>query len=174
MEERILQALHNEAAMVRLLEELEPFVYRLSYHLTQHQQDAEDVAQEALYKICTRLATYKAESAFQSWVYSLVVNTFKDYARKQKRAKVESIEELQVATDTFESSLDSKVLVSQILGGLPERDRQVILLRFLGGLSVKEVASALKISESNVKVKVHRIKQKLQEMFPSEVSSCEM
>lgn len=151
--------------MRRLLEQIEPVVYRLSYHLTYHQQDAEDITQDVLYKVCTKLSTYHKQSSFQTWVYTLVMNTFKDFCRKRRRLYACPLQENE-ATLSFEAAADARITVSQLLSGLPEIDRQILILRFQIGLSVKEVAEVMKISEASVKTKVFRLRQRLQVLFP--------
>ncbi|BCJ87210.1 RNA polymerase sigma factor [Effusibacillus dendaii] len=164
MEEFIRQALIDEEAMTSLLKELEPFVYRLSYHLTRHQHDAEDLAQEVLYKICTKLSLYRGDSSLQTWVYSLVLNTYKDTLRKRKVRQFEELTET-AATQSFENASNSKILLESLLEDLPEIDRHILILRFQNDLSVREVADIMNISEANVKTRVFRLKDRLRNLF---------
>lgn len=160
MDELIKRALTDEETMILLLRELEPFVYRVSYHLTRHQQDAEDIAQETMYKICTKLQLYRGDSSLQTWVYSLVMNTYKDFLRKKKNRQFEPLSEF-AASSSFENTSDTKIMFDKLLEDLPEIDRQIVILRFQNDLSVREVAEIMNISESNVKTRVFRLKDRL-------------
>ncbi|GAX89203.1 RNA polymerase sigma factor [Effusibacillus lacus] len=164
MEEFIKRALVDEEAMTTLLQELEPFVFRVSYHLTRHQQDAEDIAQDVLYKICTKLSSYRGDSSLQTWVYSLVMNTYKDFLRKKKFTQFEELPE-HAATRSFEDSSNSRILLERLLQDLPEIDRHILILRFQNDLSVREVADIMNISEANVKTRVFRLKDRLRALF---------
>lgn len=164
MEDYLELALTDANTMTRLLEEIQPLVYRLSYHLTQHQQDAEDIAQEVLYKVCTKLSMYRKQSSFQTWLYALVVNTFKDFYRKRKRKPVVPLQ-VHDATTSFESDADLRIAMGQLLNELPEVEKQILILRFQTGLSVKEVAEIVRLSEANVKTKVFRLKRRMQVLF---------
>ncbi|MFC4766848.1 RNA polymerase sigma factor [Effusibacillus consociatus] len=164
MEEFIKRALVDEEEMATLLGELEPFVYRVSFHLTRHQQDAEDIAQDVLYKICTKLSSYRGDSSLQTWVYSLVMNTYKDYLRKMKSRQAESLPE-HAASRSFEDTSNSRILLEKLLQDLPELDRHILILRFQNDLSVREVAEIMNISESNVKTRVFRLKDRLRSLF---------
>lgn len=164
MEEFIKRALVDEQEMTALLQELEPFVYRVSYHLTRHQQDAEDIAQDVLYKICTKLSSYRGDSSLQTWVYSLVMNTYKDFLRKKKSRQFEALPE-HAATRSFEDDSNSRILLERLLQDLPEIDRHILILRFQNDLSVREVAEIMNMSEANVKTRVFRLKDRLRSLF---------
>ncbi|MGB8956968.1 MAG: sigma-70 family RNA polymerase sigma factor [Tumebacillaceae bacterium] len=166
MDEIIKRALIDESAMSQLLEELEPFVFRLSYHLTRHQQDAEDIAQDVLYKICTKLNMFRGDSSLQTWVYSLVINTHRDFLRKKKlRTHDELPETLSAGGGSFEDEADTRIILNRLLQDLPEVDRHILVLRFQNDLTVREVAEIMNISESNVKTRVFRLKDRLRGLF---------
>jgi RNA polymerase sigma-70 factor, ECF subfamily len=160
----IKRALVDEQAMSDLLGELEPFVYRVAYHLTHHQQDAEDIAQDVLYKVCTKLAMFRGNSSLQTWVYSLVMNAHRDYLRKKKVRQSEPLDE-NTAIGSFESAADARMILKRVLEELPETDRNILVLRFQNDLSVREVAEIMNMSEANVKTKVFRMKDRLRNLF---------
>lgn len=164
VEDIIKQALVDEQEMTELLKDLEPFVYRAAFHLTRHQQDAEDIAQDVLYKICTKLNMFRGDSSLQTWVYSLVMNTYRDWLRKKKIRQTEELSE-HTATRTFEDQADARILLEKMLADLPEIDRNILILRFQNDLSVREVAEVMNLSESNVKTKVFRLKDRLRSLF---------
>lgn len=164
MEDLVRQALVDEAEMSRLLGDLEPFVFRLSYHLTRHQHDAEDLAQEVLTKICTRLASFRGESSLQTWVYTMVVNTHRDQLRRKKIRHVEELSN-DLPTESFEDAADARLLWSKLIQELPEIDRHILVLRFQNDLSVREVAKIMNLTESNVKTRCFRLRDRLRSLF---------
>jgi RNA polymerase sigma-70 factor, ECF subfamily len=164
LDEGIKRALYDKEAMSQLLDELEPVVFRIAYHLTRHQQDAEDLAQEVLYKICTKLSLYRGESSFHSWVYVMALNSYRDMYRKRKNDQRDTMP-LDACDPSFEHDADWRIVLDQLLKELPEIDRNIVILRFQNDLSVRQVAEIMKITEANVKTRVFRLKDKLKRML---------
>ncbi|ASS74312.1 hypothetical protein CIG75_04460 [Tumebacillus algifaecis] len=164
MDEIVKRALYDADAMSDLLDELEPFVFKVSFSLTRHQQDAEDLAQDVLYKICTKLSKFRGDSSLQTWVYSLLMNAYKDSLRKKKIRMTEPLPE-HTPVSSFEAAADARMMLEEALRGLPETDRNILILRFQNDLSVREVAEIMNLSESNVKTRVFRIKDRLRGLF---------
>lgn len=163
VEHQIKRALQSADAMTEFLRELEPFVFRVSYHLTGHRQDAEDLAQEALLKVCRHLHSYRGESALQSWIYRIVMNTQRDSLRKKRHVELVEITESSSTSDGFEGGVSLKLSVQRLLKDLPDLDRQIFLLRFEQDLSVKEVADLLEMKEATVKTRLFRLRDRLRE-----------
>jgi RNA polymerase sigma-70 factor, ECF subfamily len=120
--------------------------------------EAEDLVQEALLAIHTRRHTYNPAQLFTPWVYAIARYKFIDYLRRTKvSAKdipVDETDELAAHDDhgPVESSLD----LDRLLMGLPPKVKQIIQYVKLDGLSVREAATRCDMSESAVKVSVHR------------------
>ena len=120
--------------------------------------EAEDLVQEALLAIHTRRHTYDPSQPFTPWVYAIARYKFVDYLRRAQVSRndlpIEDTEEIASREDrgNVESSLD----LGRLMAGLPPKMRQAIQAVKLDGLSVSEAAAQCGMSESNVKVSVHR------------------
>jgi RNA polymerase sigma-70 factor (ECF subfamily) len=120
--------------------------------------EAEDLVQESLIAIHTRRGTYDPSQPFTPWVYGIARYKFVDYLRRTKASindlPIEDAEEITAQDDRthVESTLD----LHKLMAGLSPRARQVIQYVKLDGLSVSEAAERCGMSESNVKVSVHR------------------
>ena len=120
--------------------------------------EAEDLVQEALIAIHTRRHTYDPSQPFTPWVYAIARYKFVDYLRRDhaslKDLPIEDVKEVTSREDQgqVESSLDLEKLLSE----LPPNMRAAIRAVKLDGLSVSEAAARSGMSESNVKVSVHR------------------
>ena len=120
--------------------------------------EAEDLVQEALIAIHTRRHTYDASQPFTPWVYAIARYKFVDYLRRAHASMndlpIENVEEITSGDDSahVESNLD----LEKLMAGLPPKMRQAIQAVKLDGLSVNEAAAKCGMSESNVKVSVHR------------------
>lgn len=120
--------------------------------------EAEDLVQEALMAIHTRRHTYDPSQPFTPWVYAIARYKFVDYLRRTRTSTqnlpIEDIKEISARDDQghVESSLDLQKLMSS----LPLNMRAAVQAVKLDGLSVSEAAVQMGMSESNVKVSVHR------------------
>jgi len=120
--------------------------------------EAEDLVQEALIAIHTRRHTYDRSQLFTPWVYAIARYKFLDYLRRTKVSAadvpIDEAQELAVPDDSahVESSLDLERLLAEI----SPKARQSIQYVKLDGLSVSEAAARSGMSESAVKVSVHR------------------
>ena len=120
--------------------------------------EAEDLVQEALIAIHTRRHTYDPSQLFTPWVYAIARYKFVDYLRRTKASindlPIEDAEDVTAQDDRtqVESTLD----LNKLMAGLSPKVRQAIQYVKLDGLSVSEAAARCGMSESNVKVSVHR------------------
>src|SRR6266849_6268561 len=120
--------------------------------------EAEDLVQEAVIAIHTRRHTYDRSQLFTPWVYAIARYKFLDYLRRTKVSAadvpIDEAQELAVHDDSahVESSLD----LERLLAELSPKARQAIQYVKLDGLSVSEAAARSGMSESAVKVSVHR------------------
>ena len=82
----------SDVLVKALVERHAPSVRRLTAYLLADTQDAEDAAQEALAKLCTRIGQFRGEARFQTWLHSLVANTCRDLAVRQRRRRHQPLE----------------------------------------------------------------------------------
>ncbi len=130
--------------------------------------DAEDAVQETFLKIHRAAATYSGEASFSTWAYRILINTCFDILRKCKRRGDES--SIDDATETAERTSPNvddvkKLTLRKLLNDLPEQRRTVFTLFEIEGLSHKEIASILEITEGNSKWILFATKKQLQEQW---------
>jgi RNA polymerase sigma-70 factor (ECF subfamily) len=120
--------------------------------------EAEDLVQEVLIAVHTRRHTYDRSQPFTPWMYAIARYKFLDYVRHTKGAitdlAIEDVQEMAAHDDNsrVESSLD----LDRLLADISPKARQAIQYVKLDGLSVSEAATRSGMSESAVKVSVHR------------------
>ncbi len=163
----VADALTDKSAMAELLKLVEPYVFQTAYYLTGSKMDGEDVAQDALWKICRSLHQFKGNSSFRTWVYSVVLNTYRDTVRKKKSlfvplddVKANLIDHTASVEETVAAKGNLDVLRREVLR-LNQEDREIFVLRHLQQLSYQEVAAALEVSEAHVRSRLYRVRQKL-------------
>jgi len=149
-------------------------VLKLAYYYLRDKYLAEDVYQEVFIKVYRNLDRFRKESSYFTWIYRITVNLCKDYLKSAAFRKFIS---LGAASDFNSISRKTNKLFEIAEGGeifstvmdLPEKYRIPISLHYFEGFSTSEIAEILKISESNVKVRLHRGREKLKTMLPKEV-----
>jgi RNA polymerase sigma-70 factor (ECF subfamily) len=129
--------------------------------LFQQQHDAEDLVQDTLLAIHTKRATFDASQRFTSWAYAIAHHKLIDHLRRQKRRGGMAPIEDETALFADASDATASGDVESLLTRLPEKQRETIRLVKLEELSVREAAEKAGISESDVKVSVHRGLKKL-------------
>ena len=149
--------------------------YRLCLRMMGNEQDAADMAQEALVRAWRRLSTYKAQSRFSTWLYRIASNVCLDELRKRKNREAESLPALQESgfdpadeQNTPEQALDRKDTRAQLaraISSLNEEQRTALLLRDVHGLSYDEIASVLDMNLNTVKSRIARARASLRNIL---------
>ena len=120
--------------------------------------ESEDLVQEVLMAIHTRRQTYDTSQLFTPWVYAIARYKFIDYLRRNQASindlPTDDLEEIAIRDDS--SQVESTLDLEKLMAGLPPKMRQAIQYVKLDGLSVSEAAARSGMSESNIKVSVHR------------------
>ena len=146
--------------------------------LVGNEEDARDVVQSAYLSAFRAIGQFEGSAQLSTWLHRIVVNTALMRLRSRRRKPEESIEPLLPAfktdghfVDRFSSSAipadqllerqETRRIVRRAINQLPEMYRTVLVLRDIEELSTKEVAEALEITPSAVKVRLHRARQGL-------------
>jgi RNA polymerase sigma-70 factor (ECF subfamily) len=173
----------DENAPALLVERYGDRVYRLGLRITSSPEDAEEVAQDALWAAARKIGTFKGDSAFGSWLYRIAANAayMKLRARKFKTREV-ALDDVIPAfdedgvhfepMDDWSPRVDEQALQHELrdvlehaIDELPPDYRTALVLHDVEGLSNPEIAETLGISLPAVKSRVHRsrlfVRQKL-------------
>jgi RNA polymerase sigma-70 factor, ECF subfamily len=161
-----------------LIRPCERSIYFLLYSLLKNETEAEDVAQETVIKVYQNLAKFRGDSQFRTWVLSIARNEGLGRLRKISSRREDSLDadtdeqtgDYTPAILTSWREIPSEALEQKELGnllresieGLPEIYRNVVLLRDIEEMDIRETAAALGISEASVKVRLHRARALLQ------------
>ena len=119
-------------------------------------EDVEDLVQDSLIAIHTRRATYDPARPFTAWAYAVARYKMIDHFRRRKHSvPLDDVEDL-LTTGSFEEASGAHMDVDRLLHGLPAKQAEAIRSTKIDGLSVAEAAERAGISESDVKISVHR------------------
>lgn len=129
--------------------------YCLSF--TRNVDDAQDLFQQTITSIYEHRASYVQGSLF-GWIFTIARNACRSWERKNKRRAPldqEAAERIQDQSPSIEDKEEVDIVKQAILD-LPEKFREVILLRYFGGFSVREIAESKEIGEPLVKTRLFR------------------
>ncbi len=144
-------------------------VYNLAYRMTGNASTAEDLAQETFIRAHDRLHQYKPEFAFRNWLLGICANLARSryrWWRRNQRMEAEFAQHevlRQEASAAQDDSSSARDALAQALMTLPERLRAPLVLRYMEGLSVLEVAQVLDIRLSAAKMRLARGRDRLRE-----------
>jgi len=138
----------------RLVTEHLPSALRFATRLTGDADTAEEVVQDALVRAARSWKTFRGEARFQTWLFRIVINVVRSRCPAARDPVLPLSGELADvhATDPAIGAQESELaeLIAARISALPARQREVMVLTSFEGLSVKETASLLKITEANV------------------------
>ena len=137
-------------------------VYHKCLGMTHDKEQAKDLTHDIFIKIFTKLHTFKGRSAFSLWVHSITYNHCINFLNKKKKNAVDELSvqkmmNLPITDIEAKHQALKKIQVEQlgqVLQRLTPEDRGILLLRYKNELSVKEIATALKMGESAVKMRL--------------------
>ena len=165
---------HEEGAAEALVTAYAGRVFRLALRITGNPPDAEEVVQDALWSVTSKIETFRGNAAFGSWVYRIAANAAyqKRRARRHERNET-SWEDWSVALDEAGQmvpagvdwsprlndpalQLELQSVLRAAIEELPNEHRATFLLHDVEGLSNPEIAATLHIKTATVKSRVHR------------------
>ncbi|MCX7821803.1 MAG: RNA polymerase sigma factor [Brevinematales bacterium] len=155
----------NLSAFDILVSIYEKRIFSTAYYYTRNRADAEDITQEVFWKVFSQIKKFDENKGFYTWIYTILINTLKTFFNKsRKNKKIELNEEFidnVVFNPSFEINSIEKISLLKAMEKLDEIEEVIFLLRYNNGLSIKEIAELLSLTEENVKVKIFRGKEKL-------------
>ncbi len=142
-------------------------VHRLCCMYSGDEDLRKDLMQDIFIRVWENLNTFRGEAAMSTWIYRIALNTCLTHVRTIKKSlKTESLHERFDIGET-EPDSDKELNINYLIhcvNKLPPLDRTLISL-YLEDLPGKEIAEITGLSEANVRVKIHRIKEQLNEMI---------
>jgi RNA polymerase sigma factor (sigma-70 family) len=147
--------------------------FNLAFRICGNHEEAEELAQDSFLKAYRALRSFKMKSSFATWLYRIVYNTTISHVRL-KREGVLSLEDFPadatdfIGTTTNEEEAEKEYrnsLVNFALQKITEEERGLISLYYYEEMSTDEIADVTGINKSNIKVKLFRARQKMQEII---------
>lgn len=143
-------------------------IYNFINKRVSHRETAEDLVSETFMKAFANLNKYNYKGlSFGAWLYKIASNLVIDYYRKELKYKKEDIDDhpsipSNLLTDEEIKIKQDKDAVEKLLAHLPDREKQIIELKFFAELSNNEIAEIMDITATNVGVLIFRSLKKCQ------------
>jgi RNA polymerase sigma-70 factor (ECF subfamily) len=175
----------TEAAYEELVRRHQRRVSALVGSILRRHEDVEDVVQQVFLKVFISIGRFDLRAAFSTWLYKITVNECWDYLRKKKARPLvyesdlseEQVSRLDgvVSADRPPESPSERAEVKEVLDWmlqrLPEKDRQLLVLKEMEGFSVHELAEILNLNVNTVKVRLFRARGRLMDVYRRRKSS---
>jgi RNA polymerase sigma-70 factor, ECF subfamily len=166
----------DPGAFDRLVTLFHADIFRMVFFRTRSRMDSEDLTQDIFLSAYKNLSQLKDSDRFKPWLFRIAVNRIRDYHRKQRILSLFGFSDEEVEDEPGDAEIHSepnalKTLirnefwahVAELSKRFSPVEREVFFLRFLDGLSLKEIAEALKKSESAVKTHLYRAIRKFRD-----------
>jgi len=156
----------SKSAQKKLYDLYAPAAYGvIKRYMSHNEAAAEELLNDAFYKVLTRLKQYSFNGAFEGWIRRIVINTATDYLRKnikdEQAHKEVQAEDAYVASESVEKISHKELL--QIIQTLPDGQRTVFNLFVFENYSHKEIANILDINENNSRWYLNDARRRLKE-----------
>jgi len=156
----------KEQLFKELFTENSRVIYHLCYGYTGDSNSANDLMQETFIKVWQNLDRFKNQSQISTWIYRIGINTCLSYLRVEKRKITDEISDYVIET-TAEPVSDKNEQIEQLYKSIAqlEESERIIITLVLDEVPYPEIAEISGITEGNLRVKIHRIKHKLTDIY---------
>ncbi len=146
-------------------------VYAKCMSMLRDQELAEDATQEIFVKILLSLSKFSGKSKFSTWLYSITYNYCIDQIRKEKKENVVQVNDFSRIDMIDEHVYDSEIKetnvfrLKEVMDKLNAEDKIILLMKYQDELSIKDICNILDKTESAVKMKILRAKEKFLKIY---------
>jgi len=163
------EAKSDPEAFGLLYDEFLPVIYRYVLRRVSDKEVAEDITSQTFEKALRSIKTLREGSSFKIWLYRIAGNTIIDYYRSRSRRQTYSLTEARDVvngkSEQVVESIETRVSVLALLKDLPDAQKTALVLHFLEGLSINEMAPLLGTSSSACYMRVYRATRALAQML---------
>lgn len=145
-------------------------LYKVSRMYFDKPEDQQDLFQEIILQLWKSLNTFKGKSEFSSWMYRVALNTAIVFFKNEKRKpdNYTSIKNEPIAYQDYSDEKDQQLVCFYKAVKELNKIEKALILQFIEGFSGREIAENLGLSEVNIRVKMNRTKNKLQEIIKNQ------
>lgn len=159
-----------QAIFMKSYEENSDALFRYCYFQTSNRDVATDILQDTFTKTWIYLSEGKEVDNLKAFFYKVAKNLIIDYRRKKKSYSLDAITETGVdfadkdEEEETANNFDKEFVVGK-LNKLDDTDREILTMRYVNEMSIKEIAETLDMTANNVSVKIHRAVEKMKKVL---------
>jgi len=139
-------------------------IYNRCLSLVKDNSLAQDLTHDIFIKTLFNLSKFKGKSKFSTWLYSITYNHCIDSIKKSKKVNYVEVSEINYTYENYLIEVETKH-VFELLEMLKAKEKMILLMKYKDGLSIKEIQKQLNASESAVKMRIARAKEKVRELY---------
>ena len=144
-------------------------VYRKCLSFVKDKARAEDFTHDIFIKLITRVGSFKETSKFSTWLFSITYNYCMDQIRIEKKMAESDLEDdIDIAEDEPEDLEEMAMEAQQLrksLDSISPDERSILLMKYQDDFSIKDIAETFNLTESAVKMRLKRTKEKLKKHY---------
>lgn len=147
-------------------------VYRKCLSFVKNEAQAEDFTHDIFLRVVLKLGSFKEHAKFSTWLYSITYNYCMDQVRQTKRqAEVALDENFDLADDGYDLELVEMQTqgLKKALQKIDPDERAILLMKYQDDFSIKEISETFNITESAVKMRLMRTKEKLKKIYTENI-----
>ena len=143
------------------IDEYSDMLYKICFLILKNENDVKDVLQETFIKYMTKSPDFKSEDHKKAWLIKVSQNKCKEFLRFHKRHAAVPLDEVEKSISVTDGMDTYTTSILSLIWNLNYKLKSVVILYYIEGYSVKEVAQILGISESAVKKRLERARKEL-------------
>lgn len=159
----------DQNAYAALVDKHKEMVFTIAVKILRHREVAEEVAQDVFLKAFKALSSFKGDAKFSTWLYRIAYNTAISQSRRKKPVFSAIDDEMidNYTTDAIGRSAnelsreDQIAAVNKVMEKLPEEENLLLTLFYKNEKTIEDIAEITGYSQSNVKVKLYRIRKRM-------------
>ena len=162
----------DASAIERLVSSYQKELYRLAFSILNDHHEAEDCTQEAFLAVLHNLDSFRGDSSFKTWLYSITINICRNrFERRKHRQRLQNILNMIFSTQTAahpeESAIqnESDQRLWQRIRYLDEKHRVPLILRYFHDLPVAEIAQILDVPLGTVRSRLNTARERLRDVL---------
>lgn len=162
----------DRGAFASLVHEAAPALERLALRLVHHREDAEDVAQEAVFTAWRQLASFEERGRFKAWICRILVRRALDLGRRRRPATdaaADAVEARHADPATIAAERETESVLRDAIDQLPPVQRATLLLRADQGLSYEEIAYVLGSTRNAVRMNLIAARRSLARLLEGRI-----
>jgi RNA polymerase sigma-70 factor (ECF subfamily) len=168
----------DAAAVEELIHTYHPLIYRLAISMLDDPAEADEATQEALVTAIERLDSFRGEASFGTWLYAIALNECRGRLRKRRaRQRLTQVLHALFRVDLGTPSHIELMVIArqentalwQAIQALPDKQREVIMLRYYSELRIVDIAQVLGITDRAVRARLRIANDRLRDVLKDKV-----